>query len=648
MIFNGDSVPIAEGGYPSAFFDVPSDKIWFSWSGATDTTTRKIYVSTYDRSKGTWAPGPASQGYLVATNTQTDSHGTPTIVKDQFGYVHVFFGAHAGNILYSYTTNPNDPSAWTSGPALTSQQFTYTYPALINGVIWIITTDSITGQNLRVVKGTPTSGGGVASWTDVGRITAFTPGTNGRTVVTNIVVSGSKIGFSYSYCPNSSAYINDVYFSWYDTVTGNLTDVSGATVIPAASLPISQATAQADFAIFLTGSTSRATIPTSAAVDSNGTVHVLYADGAISNSSTGAGTFTLLESHWTGSAWSAGSTIATITNFFLGATIVPNGSGSVDVYFPQIDTTFYDAWKSSLVAGSWTTPALVRSAQNYDLGYYQPVWNASPEARVLLSEDIGFTSGQSNVYGNLQVFAIGDSGLLRQPFYLNNNGLAAYYPFDAATTNFVTNVTQDTSGNGNNGAMSNIVSGDQVAAQIAEGLTFNGSNKTISFGNAASIKPAFPITVTGWIKLSAFDSAWSNIFHNDGGSTNIAGVSVIVRNTGALNGIYGSNTGSGSTNYFERYSNSGIVTLNTWGFFVATFNSAIQLMYNDVIVADATHGGTDGTGTTVGYSTANAGIAPWFGEDVPTGILDDLRVYNRQLAPWERTQIYESGLAGHS
>ncbi len=66
-----------------------------------------------------------------------------------------------------------------------------------------------------------------------------------------------------------------------------------------------------------------------------------------------------------------------------------------------------------------------------------------------------------------------------------------------------------------------------------------------------------------------------------------------------------------------------------------------------------TDGGTAGSATSMGYTSTPAQITKTSGAtcngtvNAPSGPLDDMRIYNRVLAPWEMSQIMWQGLQGH-
>src|SRR3989337_2906315 len=90
--------------------------------------------------------------------------------------------------------------------------------------------------------------------------------------------------------------------------------------------------------------------------------------------------------------------------------------------------------------------------------------------------------------------------LINRPLYIGlNSGLVGYWSFDGPD---MANVTAyDRSGNANNGTLTN--GPTRAVGRIGQGLSFDGSNDYVSFGNASSLNPATAITISAWINTSA-------------------------------------------------------------------------------------------------------------------------------------------------
>ena len=74
------------------------------------------YVVTYDHATQQWSQ-PVRAGTSTLAN---DSHGSPSIVLDAAGYLHVFYGCHATPIKHAKSAQPFDASSWISQASVTS------------------------------------------------------------------------------------------------------------------------------------------------------------------------------------------------------------------------------------------------------------------------------------------------------------------------------------------------------------------------------------------------------------------------------------------------------------------------------------------------------------------------------------------------
>ena len=95
-------------------------------------TNLRPYAFTYDPVTGA-TTGPVSIGGSGLTG---DSHGAPTMIIDDSGYIWVFWGCHTSYCYFRRSTNPYDISSWE-----TQQQMpTYvTYPSIFKlGANWYI------------------------------------------------------------------------------------------------------------------------------------------------------------------------------------------------------------------------------------------------------------------------------------------------------------------------------------------------------------------------------------------------------------------------------------------------------------------------------------------------------------------------------
>src|SRR3990167_3333509 len=80
------------------------------------------------------------------------------------------------------------------------------------------------------------------------------------------------------------------------------------------------------------------------------------------------------------------------------------------------------------------------------------------------------------------------------------SGLVGYWTFNGKDTNWGTNKTNDLSGQGNTGTLTNMsTTTSPVVGKIGQGLNFDGSDDVVNVPHAASITPTSAVTVSAWI-----------------------------------------------------------------------------------------------------------------------------------------------------
>lgn len=94
-----------------------------------------------------WSTWTAS--YKIGDNPGYDYHACPTVIRDNDGYFHAFYGSHNSPILYSVSNSPDDITAWTSRAALDIEG-TYPFPfhSPSGDGIYIIYRDAVWNWNI--------------------------------------------------------------------------------------------------------------------------------------------------------------------------------------------------------------------------------------------------------------------------------------------------------------------------------------------------------------------------------------------------------------------------------------------------------------------------------------------------------------------
>lgn len=226
------------------------------------------------------------------------------------------------------------------------------------------------------------------------------------------------------------------------------------------------------------------------------------------------------------------------------------------------------------------------------------------------------------------------AGVVIQP--TPTTGLRAHWTFDSKTLNWGANTVSDISGNGNVGTLVSMsASGNQVAGKRGQGLFFDGNVDSVSLVSN-------PIST---VSNSSSVCAWSNT-NNVAASTGGFNQTIINMYTDTNNGIHmGSIVNTG--NLFASYQSQGVhygaqstgvvFTNNTWVHVCYVWNGmGIALYANGSAIASTTNSDSAGLVNTIGAHD-DLGDGAW------SGMIDDLRIYNRALSIAEIKQIYNSG-----
>ena len=213
----------------------------------------------------------------------------------------------------------------------------------------------------------------------------------------------------------------------------------------------------------------------------------------------------------------------------------------------------------------------------------------------------------------------------------NNLGLVAHWTFDGPTISG-TSVT-DVSGQGNTGTLE--YSPPPVPGVEGQALSLNGSNQYV---NCGTNNPTFNFASTTsftesiWAYPTRVNGNWQAVFQvgRNLGLGNYQGIWL----SGGNQWVFGS-TGGG---------NLGTVyaTQNKWANITVVHTATSKAIYINGVL-NATSGGDYINGDLGG---SLCGIGSW-GAEYFAGSVDDLRVYNRALSPYEITQLYNAGTATH-
>ena len=242
-------------------------------------------------------------------------------------------------------------------------------------------------------------------------------------------------------------------------------------------------------------------------------------------------------------------------------------------------------------------------------------------------------------------FAFSISGTSISPFILDNMQVNAVplaaraqsAPVGCWRLNEGTGTTtSDSSGNGITGTLVN--SPTWTTGMLNNALTFNGTSNYVRLSNGAStgpLKPALPITVCAWVKLSGTNGI-QRVFSADNSDNdyriypyNIYGYDLSI-NSGHVSCDYGEGKGSGS-GHCRSKSGTAVLSPGAWYHVAAVIQGPtnMQLYVNGVDDGGA-YGGIGGT---MAYSSASSKIGTSSSINFFYGSIDDVRVYNKALDP---------------
>jgi len=180
-----------------------------------------------------------------------------------------------------------------------------------------------------------------------------------------------------------------------------------------------------------------------------------------------------------------------------------------------------------------------------------------------------------------------------------------------------------------------------TSGQIDGALDFDGDGDYVNLGNDSSLKPALPITLSAWVRLSSLGST-QYIITSDNQTSNYYGVWFCVGNTNRLGIVYGDGGTPDSSN-IRKKAGTTFLSTDTWYHVAAVIKGATDM---DIYINGVDDGGSySGTGGSLAYSSGSALIGNRHNLMDPfNGKIDDVRIYNRALNEEEIEQLYQEGL----
>ena len=412
--FATDGTPTPIYGFHGPAAHYYNGRTYIAYSGPSFNP----YVTYFDHNKQVW--GTTTQ---AGTNPLTDDpHGAPSLIVDDSGYIHVFYGAHGqlGGLYHSKSTNPEDISSWTTKSEIADADDP-TYPELIklsDGTIYIFYRKTvIAGSHLPQAYVKSTDGG--ESWSASSTIIDFGVGYGIYSGTT--VLRGNNIHTCWVMLEAGSGLRRNLYHAYLNTTDGKMYSQDGTDL----GTTISLAEANANCKVFDSGASPNEAMSPELDVDSAGTPYVIwsYYDGSVVN---------VESSKWTGAAWSAPSLISTKGYWSGGKALIVTGVNEITAWISiQPITWFYtlDEYETTDGGTTW-----VKTKQLFQTLIYNEVTALGPaicpqaipdyqnDLKVVFAPTIGSTyeSGgvwycKGNSYSN--VYAWGDNGFVYRRNY---------------------------------------------------------------------------------------------------------------------------------------------------------------------------------------------------------------------------------------
>ena len=189
----------------------------------------------------------------------------------------------------------------------------------------------------------------------------------------------------------------------------------------------------------------------------------------------------------------------------------------------------------------------------------------------------------------------------------------------------------DNSGNGNNGTLEGSPLPSWVAGKYGQALSFIGGSNDVKILHSSSLVVS-DVTIVGWIYLTSVPSGYYDVWDNShtGGYGTAIGYYLI--GSDLIGRWY---RGNGVSEY--SYASINPIPLNGWHFIVVVAQGNTVTHYLDGILNGQ---------TTYAQAIADCGDTLYFahGWGGLTGVIDEVRIYNRVLSQTEIDELYRLNL----
>ena len=197
-------------------------------------------------------------------------------------------------------------------------------------------------------------------------------------------------------------------------------------------------------------------------------------------------------------------------------------------------------------------------------------------------------------------------------------GLVASYGFDETSGSTVT----DASASGNTGTLGSGVT-RSTAGRFGGALSFNGSS-TVNIPDAPSLRLTTTMTLEAWVNPSSVTSEWRDVVYK-------ADDNYYLMATSANGGLPAGGASFGNTSATTEAFGTSTLTANTWSHLAVTYDGAtIRLYVNGTQVSTRAKTGSFTASSNPLQIGGNLVYGQFF-----TGLIDEVRVYNRALSATE-------------
>lgn len=233
-------------------------------------------------------------------------------------------------------------------------------------------------------------------------------------------------------------------------------------------------------------------------------------------------------------------------------------------------------------------------------------------------------------------------------------GLVGYWTFDGQDTNWTANTVADKSGSNNTGTIVNMsTTTSPQPGKIGQAMKFDGVSSYVNVSPSSSLEPT-KITVTAWLKPMAGSGSYYYSYEPKGSSADGRGLRLAIDSTTNFRVVSVFGFGTGAWHYC--ITDIGSITLGNIIFVVFTFDQTYAKVYiNGVLAKTANEPGTiSWTDNPVPGTDEPPAKRFFIGKDryittdyVFSGLIDEMRVYNRALSAGEIEEMYNAGVGTH-